>query len=47
MAEVEIKNEEALKEFLKMIAEHPELADRITVTIKPQKVLSQSQKPKE
>ena len=30
---------EALQELLKLIADHPELADRITITIKPGKVL--------
>ena len=30
---------EALQELLKLIAENPELADRITITIKPSKVL--------
>ena len=32
------KNKEALQELLKFIAEHPELADRITITIKPSKI---------
>lgn len=32
-------NKEALQELLKLIADHPELADRITITIKPNKVL--------
>ena len=31
--------QEALQELLKLIAECPELADRITITIKPSKVL--------
>lgn len=30
--------EEALQELLKLIADHPELADRITITIKPNKI---------
>jgi hypothetical protein len=30
---------EALQELLKLIAENPELADRITITIKPSKAL--------
>ena len=29
---------EALQELLKLIAEHPELAERITITIKPNKI---------
>ena len=30
--------EKALRDLLKLIADHPELADRITITIKPSKV---------
>ena len=30
--------EEALRELLRLIADNPELADRITITIKPSKV---------
>ena len=30
--------EEALQELLRLIADSPELADRITITIKPSKV---------
>lgn len=41
MAEKKIK---ALQEFLKLIAEHPDLAERITITIKPAK-LTQGKKP--
>ncbi len=29
------EKEKALKELLKLLSEHPELADRITITIKP------------
>lgn len=29
---------EALQELLKLIANHPELAERITITIKPNKI---------
>ena len=32
-------NEEALRELLRQIADNPELADRITITLKPGKVL--------
>lgn len=32
-------SKEALQELLRLIADHPELADRITITIKPAKVL--------
>jgi len=38
--------EEALQELLRLIADNPELADRITITIRPQKVIKQG-KPKE
>lgn len=40
-------SKEALQELLKLIADHPELADRITITIKPAKVLQGTDKPKE
>ena len=30
--------DEALRELLKLIADNPELADRITITIKPAKL---------
>ena len=33
--------DEALKEFLRMIAEHPEMIDRMTLTIKPAKLSQQ------
>lgn len=35
----------ALQELLELIAKHPELADRITITIKPSKVLQGSDEP--
>ncbi len=38
---------EALQELLKLIADNPELADRITITIKPAKVLQGADKPKQ
>jgi len=39
--------EKALHELLKLIADHPELADRITITIKPSKVKQgEAEKPK-
>ena len=31
-------NKEALQELLRLIADHPELADRITITIRPSKI---------
>lgn len=36
--------EKALQELLKLIAKNPELADRITITIRPSKVLKGSDK---
>ena len=33
--------DEALKKLLHQIADHPELTERITITIKPQKLLQQ------
>jgi len=38
--------EKALRELLKLIADHPELADRITITIKPSKIKQGAEKPK-
>ena len=32
------EKEKALRDLLKLLADHPELADRITITIKPSKV---------
>ena len=31
-------NKEALQELLRLLAENPDLADRITITIKPSKI---------
>ena len=36
---MEESKKDALQELLRHIADHPELADRITITIKPSKVL--------
>lgn len=36
---MEKNKKEALQELLRLIADNPELADRITITIKPNKVL--------
>ena len=41
------KTKEALQEFLKLLADHPELADRITITIRPNKTKQGAEKPKE
>lgn len=40
-------SKEALQELLRFIADHPELADRVTITIKPAKVLQGTDKPKQ
>lgn len=37
---------EALQELLRLIADNPDLADRITITIKPSKVLQSTDKKK-
>lgn len=37
---------EALQELLKLIAENPDLADRITITIKPGKLTQGTDKEK-
>ena len=41
------KKQKALYELLKLIAENPSLADRITITIKPSKVEQSDTKTKE
>lgn len=38
---------EALQELLELVVKHPELADRITITIKPNKVLQGTDKNQE
>lgn len=38
--------EEALRELLRLIADDPDIADRITITIKPSKVLKGTDKKK-
>ena len=40
------EKEKALHELLKLIADHPSLADRITITIKPSKIEQSEAKPK-
>lgn len=37
---------EALQKLLKLLADNPELADRITITIKPSKILQGTDKRK-
>lgn len=37
---------EALQELLKLLADNPELADRITITIKPSKISQGTDKRK-
>ena len=36
--------EEALQELLRLIADNPELADRITITIKPKQIMQGERK---
>ena len=36
----------ALQELLKLLSDHPEVADRITITIKPSKLKQGAEKPK-
>lgn len=36
----------ALQELLKILSDHPEVADRITITIKPSKLKQGAEKPK-
>lgn len=38
-------NKKALKELLEILVEHPELAERITITIKPNKISQSDKKP--
>lgn len=38
------KNKEALLELLRLVADNPELADRITITIRPEKVMQGTDK---
>ena len=40
------EKEEALRELLKVLSDHPEVADRITITIKPSKIMQGTDKPK-
>ena len=39
--------EKALRKLLELIAEHTDLAERITITIKPSKVTQSDAKPKD
>ena len=38
--------EKALQDLLKILSDHPELADRITITIRPSKIKQGADKPK-
>lgn len=40
------EKEKALQDLLKILSDHPELADRITITIRPNKVKQGADKPK-
>lgn len=39
------ENKKALQEFLKILSDNPEIAERITITFKPAKLI-QGEKPK-
>lgn len=41
------EKEKALHELLKLLADHPDLAERITITIKPSKIVQDKAEPKE
>ncbi len=40
------ENEKALQEILKILSDHPEVAERITITIRPRKIKQGTDKPK-
>ena len=40
----EKNNEKALQELLRLLADNPEIAERITITIKPSKVVQGTDK---
>ena len=40
----ETNNEKALQELLKLLADNPGIADRITITIKPSKIVQGTDK---
>lgn len=42
----ERENEKALQEILKILSDHPEVAERITITIRPRKIKQGTDKPK-
>lgn len=46
MEEKEKDKKETLQEFLKLLADNPWLADRITITIKPSKISQGTDKQK-
>ena len=39
------EKEEALRELLKVLSDHPEVAERITITIKPSRIKQGTGKP--
>ena len=41
------EEKKALQDLLKLLSDHPELADRITITIRPNKTKQGAEKPKE
>lgn len=46
MIKTEDKTKEALQDLLKILSDHPELADRITITIRPAKIKQGTDEPK-
>ena len=40
------EEKKALQDLLKLLSDHPELADRITITIRPNKTKQGAEKPK-
>ena len=38
-------NKKALKELLEILVEHPDLAERITITIKPNRIIQSNETP--
>jgi len=44
--QVDDESKKALQDLLEIIAKHPELADRITITIRPSKIKQGAEKPK-
>lgn len=39
-------NKKTLKELLEILVEHPDLAERITITIKPNRIIQSNEPPR-